>query len=63
MNEEEGGILGTHITEETEARRILEQGMIESYVDFVYLTKGGIPIAVTPLDYVEDQNGGYKVKL
>ena len=61
MNEEEGGILGTHISEETEARKILEQGMIESYVDFVYLTKGGIPISVTPLDYVEDQNGGYKV--
>jgi hypothetical protein len=35
--------------------------MIESYVDFVYLTKGGIPIAVTPLDYIEDQNGCYKV--
>ncbi len=35
--------------------------MIESYVDFVYLTQGGIPTEVKALDYL-DENGGYKGK-
>lgn len=35
--------------------------MIESYVDFVYLTKGGIPVAVAPIDFM-DEKGGYKGK-
>lgn len=35
--------------------------MIESYIDFVYITKGGMPVEVKPIDYVEDANGGYGV--
>lgn len=41
---------------ESEARKFLEQGMIESYVDFVYLTNGGMPVAVAPLDSPEEKN-------
>jgi hypothetical protein len=35
--------------------------MIESYIDFVYLTKGGMPVEVKPIDYAEDSKGGYSV--
>ena len=28
-----GGILGAHVSEESEARKILENGLIESYID------------------------------
>ena len=35
--------------------------MIESYVDFMYLTRGGVPVAVAPADYA-DEKGGYKGK-
>lgn len=35
--------------------------MIESYIDFVYLTLGGIPVAVIPSDYADNMAGGYKV--
>ena len=58
-----GGILGAHVSEESEARKILENGLIESYIDFVYLTKGGIPVAVMPLDMAEDQIGQYRVRI
>ncbi len=54
-------ILGTQVSEESESRRLLEEGMIESYVDFVYLTKGDIPVAVMPADYAAEDKGGYKV--
>jgi hypothetical protein len=55
--------LGARVSEESEARKLLEEGMVESYVDFVYLTKGNMPVAVYPADYAEEQGRGYKVGL
>jgi len=51
--------LGSHVSEESEATKLLEEGMIESYIDFVYLTKGGMPVEVKPADYVDDPNMTY----
>ncbi len=55
--------MGARVSEESEARKLLEEGMVESYVDFVYLTKGNMPVAVYPADYAEEQGRGYKVGL
>ena len=53
--------MGARVNEESEARKLLEDGMVESYVDFVYLTKGGMPVAVYPADYADDHGRGYTV--